>query len=101
MVVDTPLSPNRLQEINRIHQSFYTYLTYSVHRPGNIEEYFFKIHSFYRRLFDLVVMNDFEATNSRVYQKSNTAFEENGSKLVALALFELAQFHKKLVPFPQ
>ena len=55
--------PSSLPYLNNIHQTYDTWITYSSKklRDG------FEIYSFYRRLFDLIELNDFTNKNRQLF----------------------------------
>ncbi len=87
------MAADSLATLNKIHQTFNTYITYSVSEGNSSVE----VHTFYRRIFDMVGSNDFSGTNLKYQSDSpRSKFSEDG--FVALSLLELCQLHKKTVP---
>lgn len=69
LMVNSPLKPTALRNINYVHQTFSAWVSYS-RTPDNI----FQIHSFYRRVFDLIELNDFSKSNEYYFDKENPGF---------------------------
>ena len=84
-VASNPLAPNALATLNDLHQSYSAWISYSLEGGA------FEVHSFYRRIFDLVEHNDFKATTQQFL-----GTEREG--VIALSMLELSQQHKKKIP---
>ena len=84
LITSNPLIPTALYNLNSLHQSYSAWISYNVQGEG------FQVNSFYRRIFDLVAENDFDRTNSVHYQQKDEG-------LIALALIELSQRHKRSI----
>ena len=61
MVANEPVLPSALSSLNEIYQSSHTYMTYSV-EEGSIQ-----VHSFYRRVLELIELNDFGHRKKALY----------------------------------
>lgn len=86
-VASSPLTRDSLANLNELHQSYSAWISYTA------TEGEFQVHSFYRRIFDLVELNDFDG------QKQLSFSQE--SQEVWVAFLELCQRHKKSVDLKQ
>ena len=82
-VASNPLTKDSLTNLNEFHQSYSAWISYTV------AEGEFQVHSFYRRIFDLIELNDFDGKKQSLFGQE--------SEEVWLAFLELCQRHKKKV----
>ena len=86
-MASSPLTKDSLSNLNELHQSYSAWISYT-----KIEGEF-QVHSFYRRIFDLIELNDFDGKKRRLFEQE--------SKETWLAFLELCQRHKKKVDVQQ
>lgn len=59
VITSNQLAEKALENINEVHQAYNTWITFS-HDGSDVT-----IHSFYRRVFDLIERNDFEGSKKK------------------------------------